>query len=301
MSEHHPYCELFPLLAADELQQLADDIKVNGLRSPIMRDAEGLILDGRNREAACLLGKVTPRYDVFVGTDEEKLKYVVSENLRRRHLTTSQRASIAARLKEMYAEQAKARQRANGKSRAKSKKKNPANLPDSKSGDARDKAGKAMKVSGKAVDMAVKVREHAIPEIVAAVDAGNLAVSAAANVASLSRSRQQSIVESGGVPAVRAAAAAVRRSRGKIVAHDAETPETPSHVPCMPVKSAAVATPDESLDALLESAIASSHFRRIEVIESLLATLPEDKVRMVQEHCKKLLAERRSKSQTENK
>ena len=58
--------------------------------------------------------------------------------------------------------------------------KSPVNLPDAKTGDAREIAGKAMAVSGKTVDLAVAVKTKAITEIIAAVKNGELNVSAAA-------------------------------------------------------------------------------------------------------------------------
>ena len=72
---HHEYARLFPMLSDDRIQELADDIAKNGLRQPIVVDADDKILDGRNRAAACTIAGVEPTYEPFVGTDEEKLKY----------------------------------------------------------------------------------------------------------------------------------------------------------------------------------------------------------------------------------
>jgi ParB-like chromosome segregation protein Spo0J len=49
---------LFPMLADDELEELAADIK--GLLQRIVLDAEGRVLDGRNRLAACEIAGVEP-------------------------------------------------------------------------------------------------------------------------------------------------------------------------------------------------------------------------------------------------
>jgi hypothetical protein len=55
----HPFANLFPLLEAEELRALKDDIARNGLHDPIVLH-EGQILDGRNRFLACL-GVMTDR------------------------------------------------------------------------------------------------------------------------------------------------------------------------------------------------------------------------------------------------
>lgn len=87
----HPLCELFPTLEKDDLKELADDIRANGLQFPIIT-FEGQILDGRNRLRACELAKVAPRYEIYEGNDP--LGKVISLNLTRRHLTIPQRALI---------------------------------------------------------------------------------------------------------------------------------------------------------------------------------------------------------------
>ena len=58
----HPVAALFPMLAGDELEELAADIKARGLLQPIVLDAEGRILDGRNRLAACKIAGVEPNF-----------------------------------------------------------------------------------------------------------------------------------------------------------------------------------------------------------------------------------------------
>jgi len=199
---HHEYARLFPMLGKQELQELADDIAKNGLRNPIIIDDKDEILDGRNRLAACAIAQVEPVYERFIGTDEEKLAVVVSCNVHRRHLSTSQRASVAAKLLPIYEAQAAKRKERKPKSV-------PENLPEQK-GDARDKAGAAMNVSGKAVDMAAKVHAKAIPEIIDAVDRGELAVSAAAIVADMPAEEQRAISKEG-PKAVREAAAKARK------------------------------------------------------------------------------------------
>ena len=47
----HPYADKFPMLPEPELAELAESIRANGLRNPIVLTPDGLILDGRNRAA----------------------------------------------------------------------------------------------------------------------------------------------------------------------------------------------------------------------------------------------------------
>ena len=90
--QDHPIAALFPLMSESELQELAEDIRARGLKDDIVIH-QSRILDGRNRYRACLLADVEPRVKPYVGT--EPIKDVLSWNLHRRHLTTSQRAMVA--------------------------------------------------------------------------------------------------------------------------------------------------------------------------------------------------------------
>jgi ParB-like chromosome segregation protein Spo0J len=94
--EIHPVAAMFPMLAADELQELADDIKANGQVQPIMLDACGQLIDGRNRLAACKLAKVDPVFD-HLEKDRDPVAYILSTNVARRHLSKGQRAMAVAR------------------------------------------------------------------------------------------------------------------------------------------------------------------------------------------------------------
>ena len=76
---YHPACLLFPQLGKAELQELADDIKANGLRNPIVL-YKGQILDGRNRSCACEIAGVEPRFVEWDGTGSP-VEWVISENL----------------------------------------------------------------------------------------------------------------------------------------------------------------------------------------------------------------------------
>ena len=87
--EFHDVANLFPMLDVDELKALATDIFENGQREPITL-FEGKILDGRNRYVACLDAGVEPLLTEYNG--RHPVDYVISLNLKRRHLDESQRA-----------------------------------------------------------------------------------------------------------------------------------------------------------------------------------------------------------------
>lgn len=86
------------MMSAEALAELAASIKARGLREPIVVDAAGMILDGRNRLLACELADVAPTFVEIDTPDQDLLAWVVDTNLHRRHLTESQRAVVAARL-----------------------------------------------------------------------------------------------------------------------------------------------------------------------------------------------------------
>lgn len=90
----HPYADKFPMLPKDELEELAESIRENGLRQPIVVDREGRILDGRNRAAACELVGITPETVEYDGDD--LAAYVLDCNISRRHMSTGARAMAAA-------------------------------------------------------------------------------------------------------------------------------------------------------------------------------------------------------------
>jgi hypothetical protein len=98
----HPAALSYPMWTDQKLADLVDDIKANGLDNPIMlgdweEDGNKIkdgIVDGRNRYRACKLAGVEPIFDRLDGQDPER--YIRSQNAKRRDLTPSQRAIVAA-------------------------------------------------------------------------------------------------------------------------------------------------------------------------------------------------------------
>ncbi len=83
----NPVAMLFPMLPKEELRELADDIQRNGLQQPIVMQ-NGVVLDGRNRLAACELAGVKPTFTEYTG--ESPVAFIIGVNLRRRHLSIGQ-------------------------------------------------------------------------------------------------------------------------------------------------------------------------------------------------------------------
>lgn len=91
----HPAAAVWPMLPDDELAELAADIKANGLNHAIVLDSAGeVLIDGRNRLAACRIANVEPRFERLNGQDP--VAYILSNNDRRRHMTAGQRAIAVA-------------------------------------------------------------------------------------------------------------------------------------------------------------------------------------------------------------
>ena len=100
--KYHEISNLFPLLTGEEFDALVADIATNGLLEPIWLHPDGSILDGRNRHRACIETETPPRFRTWDGTGS-LVTFVVSMNLHRRHLTSSQQAACSVEAKEMIA------------------------------------------------------------------------------------------------------------------------------------------------------------------------------------------------------
>jgi protein gp37 len=94
--KQHPLSAAFPAMTDTAFAELRADLAANGLRYPITLMGE-LVLDGWHRYRGCQDTGTTPRFEQFAGDDDDARKFVVSSNLQRRHLDTSQRGLVAAR------------------------------------------------------------------------------------------------------------------------------------------------------------------------------------------------------------
>ena len=99
----HPLADIFPMMDEAALAELAADIKAESQREPIYL-WQDQIIDGRNRYRACKLAGVEPVFKKidFPGGEAEALAYVVSRNLKRRHLTIAQRDGVIVKLRNRW-------------------------------------------------------------------------------------------------------------------------------------------------------------------------------------------------------
>ena len=176
----HDAANIFPMMDELRLNELAQDIKKNGLQIEIEL-LDGKIIDGRNRYKACLIAGVEPSFMEVLPADP--LQYVLSLNLQRRHLDSGQRAFVALNVEEYEAKAAKQRQVRKPLNSV------VANLPQ-QTGKARDKAAEQLAVGGRSVSDAKAVAQ-ASPKLADLGIAGKLAPSIGAKIARAAESDEQ--------------------------------------------------------------------------------------------------------------
>jgi len=171
----HPVANIFPLLQGEDFEKLKDDVAQNGLLVPIWLHPDGRIIDGRNRWRACEVVGIYPRFEVW---DEAKhgplVDFVVSLNLHRRHLTSSQLAVVALEIEKILAEEAKERQ-ATGEPGVYGGKPLKEKIPYAVNGQARDHAAKKVGTNGRYVQDA-KLLERQAPDLLEQVKNGHLTI-----------------------------------------------------------------------------------------------------------------------------
>jgi len=175
--EFHPLANIFPLIEGQAFSDLCADVLKHGVREPVWV-YEGKILDGRNRWRAAQAMQVDCPVREYEG--DAPVQFVVSLNLHRRHLSESQRGMVAAKLATLK----------HGGDRVSEQ---AANLPVATQAE----AAELLNVSERTLRSARAVQSYGAPDLVHAVDAGIVSVSAAADVATLPKAKQTEIVARG--------------------------------------------------------------------------------------------------------
>lgn len=186
---HHPAAALMPRMSPEDYAALRRDIEENGLLEPIGL-LDGQVLDGRHRQDICLdLG--IPLRTIELEGIASPTDWVFSHNFARRHLRTSQRALVAARLVEsQLADEARERQGTR------------TDLGAALRGGAKaaEVAGERCGVSARSVESALKVLREGVDALVDLVESGAVAVSLAAQLAALpSESQEKALAGAAGL------------------------------------------------------------------------------------------------------
>src|SRR5262245_17657340 len=93
----HPLADICPLMKGEEFNQLVADLDADGVYQDIPLH-EGMILEGRNRYRACLAAGVVPGFIDGDGWIDDPVAYVISANIRRRHLSAEDKQKALVRL-----------------------------------------------------------------------------------------------------------------------------------------------------------------------------------------------------------
>lgn len=188
MLPFHPYADIFPLVEGDQFADLVADVRQYGVRERVVIFG-GQILDGRNRYRAAIAADLIAEDDdpadrpsVFrrfvPDVDGDPLAFVISHNLRRRHLDDGQRASVAAKIANL------------GRGRPSSE-----NPPDG--GISTEQAAAILNVAPRQVERARVVHEYGIDELGDALDRGEITVTAAEKIARLPADEQRAALPNG--------------------------------------------------------------------------------------------------------
>ncbi len=158
--DSHLYADAWPLMPPHRFASLVDSIKTSGQRQACVHH-DGVIVDGRNRYLACLVAKVEPKLRAFGSdpSDGDDLCRFVIDSRERADLDDGQRGLCARRM---------------------------------------EAANRQLTFTGIDPDDAEKasaVLDDGVPELVAAVDAGDVQLGVAAEIAKLDEDEQREAVK----------------------------------------------------------------------------------------------------------
>ncbi len=192
----HALCARWPDLEGREFDRMVESIKNRGLRRKI-RVYGGMVIDGKNRQRACVAAGLSPEYVEWIPpegcTDKKEIEkelaiYIDDENGKRRHLSATERAFLAVdRIKE--------------------------------DGFSIPEAAQEMEVSPRMVDMAKRITDRGSDEVVKAARQGQIYAPDAVIVSDLPKVTQS------------AALRAVREGKAKTLAEATGRKKKPKALP----------------------------------------------------------------------
>jgi len=177
----HPAADLFPKMTETEFSDLVEDIRQHGQREPVWVNGDGHVIDGKHRVLACAeLGR-SVEARTYNGDEESIAAFVVSLNLKRRHLSESQCSVVGAKVANLK----------HGTNQYADEKVEGSQDPSTSIQDAANAVG----VSTGSIKRARKVIKDGTPELLQAVEDGILPVSVAAKVADLTPEQEMDILK----------------------------------------------------------------------------------------------------------
>ena len=185
----HEYANLFPMLEGKPRVELVEDIKANGMQEPIVMMGP-VILDGRNRYMCARDCGAEIRAVQYEGDDP--LGFIISKNLKRRHMTESQRAMVAAKLAKLP---------------------KGSNQHTTSGGPSQAQVSEMLSVGSRSVDRAKTVVREGAPGLAEAVSNKDLTVSTAVDIVSMPIDEQIALIKQADPKAYSAASKDVRAQR----------------------------------------------------------------------------------------
>ncbi|MCU6435142.1 hypothetical protein LPB67_15295 [Undibacterium sp. Jales W-56] len=177
-------------LTANEYEALERSILREGCRDALILWGDTLI-DGHNRYAICQQHGLPFKtiQNTTIDSMEDVILWLIDNHIGRRSVTDFQRGMLALRKKEIVA--------ARSKPAAEDAIPASGETPEPKAKNTREDIAKAAGISSNAVTQIEKIQKAASPELVNAVRAGTISISAAAAIASLPEEQQASAVAGG--------------------------------------------------------------------------------------------------------
>lgn len=214
----HEVATIFPPMGEMEFAHFVADIEQRGLQEPIWR-YQGKIIDGVHRYRACQQLGREPTYREWDGVGS-LVAFVVSLNLERRHLTSSQKAMIALNVEQQFAKEAHQRMQAGVKV-------DPVQFFGQGSGRASDQAAKMTGTNGQYILDAKRIVTRA-PELQVLVTNGLFTIPDAKLLAHLpQRTREQAVQLVKTKVSKTAKAAVLEIKKAEQAAQTQATPEKP--------------------------------------------------------------------------
>ena len=144
------YKNLLPSLSDEEFKSLEESILKDGVLHPFIINPDKVILDGHHRFRICQRHSINevPVIERSFKTDLEEMKFVISFNLHRRHLSITQKVELGVTIHKIEMVEAKGRQSFHGGTAPGKHKTLPSNLK-----EVNEEHGEATEIAAKKVGL----------------------------------------------------------------------------------------------------------------------------------------------------